>query len=684
MFGYQYRELDKVDYKILLSKENIDEFERIKHTAMVLKTQSGEFKFKHKNDRMIICYYSLGNFFVDEDKKGFSGILRDITEQKSADFKARKLIESLAIAKIEKKRADELEVEISKRVVFEKKLKETKEKSENYLNIAEVIIATVDIRGEITMINQKGISELGYLEEELLGENWINLLVANDDRYKSNEIFHTILDDSLKGFEYYEAKLLTKNGKEKLFAFHNSLLFDDHGNINSILTSATDISKYREYEQQIEDHNKKLREIAYYDNLTGLLNRQPFMDILEKNILRSKRNGTKLAVLFLDLEEFKNVNDVYGHDVGDEVLKFTGKVIKKHVRKSDVIGRIGGDEFVVLLNDVASVTGVCSAAGKINTAFDSNIILNDLSLSVTASIGIALYPDDGGNADELLKNSDIAMYKAKREGRNNFQLFSIKLKNDVIMEQELCNVLEKDELLLQYQPIFDNKGKCCFAEALLRWESQKFGYIMPLDFIPMLEKNRGIINIGEWVFKEACKQAADFQKIEELKHIIVTVNVSLEQIESDDFISRIKKIIHETKVDASKILIELTERTKIQDITKVSTALIEIKKLGILIALDDFGIGYSSFSNILKLPIDIVKIDKYFIDRIFSVPSSELTSGMITMLKKIETKIIAEGIESKSQFIKLKQMGCDYFQGFYFSRPISDIKEILMKTNKIL
>ena len=419
---------------------------------------------------------------------------------------------------------------------------------------------------------------------------------------------------------------------------------------------------------------KDLEELVYTDSLTGAINRKPFMNLLEKNVFTAMRKKHKLALLFMDLEKFKQINDIYGHETGDKILIAASNKIKETSRVSDFVGRIGGDEFVLCLNDIKSPGDAVNVARKLNEAFSEKIKIDDKLIDLTVSIGIAIYPDDGDGAEDLLKNSDIAMYKAKNKKNNTFQLYNKEHTNEIIMEQALLRALDNKEFSFHFQPIVNQKGQCVFVEALLRWNNSDYGNIEPSEFIPILEKNKEINKVGKWVFPEACKQALAINKLEKYHNVKISVNLSEVQIQDENFIEDFSNILNKTGVNSNNVLLEITEKEQINDFEKVMDVMTELKKNDFcILALDDFGSGYSSFVNLQRLPIDIVKIDKYLLDNLSSEKYCDVTLDMISLIKRLDIKIIAEGVETKEQFEKLSKAGCDYFQGFYICRPQKDI-----------
>ena len=531
------------------------------------------------------------------------------------------------------------------------------------------------------------------------------------------EDFDMILMDvqmpGIDGFETVEIIKKQKKNKYIPILFQTAVANDEHAEIKGIDSGAVDyikkpisprifigkvkllleMQKYKKElektknelqisEERIKKDNKKLEKLALYDDLTGIMNRNTFTELLNKNISRSKRTKCKLAILFLDLEKFKHINDIYGHDTGDKILIAATEKIKKNIRESDFFGRIGGDEFVICLNDINSPNDAVNIAGKINSTFSKKINIDGILIDLTVSIGISIFPGDGDNAAGLLKNSDIAMYKAKQKRNNTFQLYSKSHTHEVILEQALLNGLDNNEYSIHYQPIVDSRGQCISLEALLRWSNTEHGSISPSVFIPILEKNKVINKIGAWVFEEACKQIVLINKIKEFKNLKMSVNLSDMQMQDVNFIDNFASIMTKTAVNPKNIVLEITEKGGNHNIEKTLEILPVLAKRGLkFFALDDFGSGYSSFSSLTKLPIDIVKLDKSLIENLCSQKYSQTTLDLITLIRNMGFMIIAEGVETKEQFKKLSENGCEFIQGFYFSKPVPNIYEVLKKKN---
>ena len=434
--------------------------------------------------------------------------------------------------------------------------------------------------------------------------------------------------------------------------------------------------------KMIEEIKNELEKLVFKDSLTGLINRKPFIELLNKNINIADHKEQKLALLFMDLENFKNINDLHGHKAGDEILVEVAKRITKNTREGDIVGRIGGDEFAICLDDVKTTSEIIYFAKRLNEVFLNKMKINNQFINVTVSIGISIYPDDADNAIDLLKNSDIAMFKAKKNKKNTFQFYNKVHTDELIMEQALITALENNEFSLHYQPIVNREGECMFIESLCRWTNPDLGSVSPAIFIPKLERSRDIIKVGKWIFNESCKQLVIINNDDDFQNMGISINLSKIQMEENTFLDDFSEIIDNSTVDNSNILLEITEAEQTQNIEKFVEVLNEIKKGKVgLLALDDFGAGYSSFSNLIRLPVDIIKIDKFLVDQLDSERYSKSTLDLIALIKGLNLIVVAEGIETKEQFDKLAAVGCDFFQGYYFSKPVPNIYDVLKSNN---
>ena len=429
-------------------------------------------------------------------------------------------------------------------------------------------------------------------------------------------------------------------------------------------------------EDTARDLALQLAHTSKHDDLTGLPNRMLLNDRIDFAIAMAARHKTKLALLFLDLDGFKHINDTLGHSTGDELLKSIAGRLKTCVRGADTVSRQGGDEFVVLLSDVNRANDAAICAGKILDAVAQLHSINEHDLYVTASGGISIYPDDGDNAETLLKNADTAMYQAKDGGRQTYRFIKPAMNQRAVqrlsIESELRRALERNELELHYQPKIDLcTGLTCGAEALLRWCHPTRGWISPAQFIPIAEDCRMILPIGEWVLGEACRQAMRWTE-EGLYFGTMAVNVSAVQFREQDFAKRVFAILGKAGMDPRLLELELTESVLMTGAKSAGSTLQSLRSKGVRVALDDFGTGFSSLSYLERFPVDCLKIDQSFIRQISAVGAkNSLVTAIIEMAHALGLRVVAEGVETKEELEFLTSHGCDEGQGHYFSRPLT-------------
>ena len=430
-----------------------------------------------------------------------------------------------------------------------------------------------------------------------------------------------------------------------------------------------------ENQRLLSEKEEKLSFLAYYDVVTGLPNRTLFTNRMDIACMLSRRSGKKSAVLFMDLDNFKRINDSFGHSIGDEVLTEIGKRFSSMVREYDTVARIGGDEFMVILQEIESEDDIIILAEKLKTAFIEPFATSRGSCYSAISIGIAVFPDDGMDTAELLKHADTALYKAKEQGKNGIQFFSISMRDDVLrksnIESRLRNAIGKQEFVLHYQPQFDvNTGKLRGFEALVRWENRELGMINPMYFIPIAEETRLILPLGKWILEEACKTGI-FWREEFACKGIMAVNISAVQLKSRGFLDMVKDILYQTGFEPGCLELEITESVFINNYDFTISILRELRELGISISLDDFGTGYSSLSYLKNLPINVLKIDKSFIKNICGdMVEKEIAGAVISLVHKLGLETIAEGVETNEQMEYLIQANCDSIQGFLSGRPV--------------
>lgn len=426
---------------------------------------------------------------------------------------------------------------------------------------------------------------------------------------------------------------------------------------------------------EIKTSEEELQHLAHHDPLTGLPNRLLLNEYLNQSIKRAKRHQHMVAVLFFDLDNFKIINDSFGHDVGDLLLKETAERLVKSVRSEDSVSRISGDEFIILMEGLSNPDDLISSTNKLLHQFQKEFLLENHTVSVTASIGISLYPQDAQSSAKLLRNADAAMYRAKNDGRNNYQFYKKEMTHSalehIFLETSLHHAIEGHEFHLHYQPQLRLKDKTIIGvEVLLRWEHPTEGNISPDKFIPLAEESNLIITIGEWVLRHACiqaKQWADYG----IEFGRIAVNIAGPQIKRGKLVETVKNILTETGLPASRLELEVTEGYIMQQADKAIEQLNEIKQLGVMLSIDDFGTGYSSLSYLKKLPIHKLKIDQSFIRDIPSDPDDmAISKAVIALGSSLGLTVIAEGVETEEQANYLIQVGCDEVQGFLYSHPI--------------
>lgn len=434
---------------------------------------------------------------------------------------------------------------------------------------------------------------------------------------------------------------------------------------------------------RLEKEQQELYNLSTKDSLSGLYNRLSLFEKIDWLISKSKRDGDRFAILFIDLDDFKNINDFLGHDVGDEVLKIVANSIQNSVRDIDFVARIGGDEFVVVLPKYENNMQIVEVADRIIKNVSSPISINDKSFSVGASIGIVTYPKDGEDKTELIKHADIAMYKAKESGKNQFYFFTRKLNETlhekINIQQKIKKALKKDYFELYYQPKIDIQSqKVIGCEALIRWNDPLLGFVTPDKFIPIAEENGYIVEIGEWVLRESAKQVKKWEN-SPLRDIKLSFNVSAKQFQDIHFYEKVYKYTKD--MCTKKLDIEITESAFLDNTQKNIEIIEKIKDLGITFSLDDFGTGYSSLSYLRDIPIDTIKIDKSFLDIFDSESGKSFIKMIINIGKILSMKVVAEGVEKKEQVDFLKANKCDIYQGYYFSKPLKlkEFEELAMK-----
>ena len=536
------------------------------------------------------------------------------------------------------------------------------------LDEAQDAIIVRSIEHKVLYWNKSAERLYGWTASEAVGQH-IDKLLYKDSSYFIETTNITIVHDKWNG----EIEQFRKDGSKIIVEGRWTLVKDDMGNPKSILDINTDITKRKAAEEEIH-------KIAFYDVITGLPNRQLLSDRLKNALVLKTRSPLIGALLFIDLDNFKVLNDTLGHDIGDLLLQMVASRISACVREVDTVSRFGGDEFVVMLDSLHSDRAAAAELAKVI----SNKILASFALSfklahyehhTTASIGVTLFGGDVANADEVLKCADLAMYQAKTSGRNMVRFFDPEMQervtSRVTLEENLRVALQNNEFLLHYQPQVDMDSTIVGAEVLLRWQHPQQGLIPPAKFIPVAEDTGLIVPIGLWVLKMACMQLAAWAKDELTAHLTLSINVSVRQFRQIDFIEQVLKILEETSVNPQKLKLELTESQLFDNIEETIFKMVKLKSHGVGFSLDDFGTGYSSLSYLKRLPLDQLKIDQSFVnDVLINQNDASIVRTIIALGNSLKLNVIAEGVGTAEQSEFLYNNGCYYYQGYYFSKPL--------------
>jgi diguanylate cyclase (GGDEF)-like protein/PAS domain S-box-containing protein len=556
-------------------------------------------------------------------------------------------------------------------------LRESEQRFAATMEWAAIGIAHVDDDGRLLYVNPQLCTMLQYTEQELTGRS-IQDISHPEDTNASDEMRAALRAGAIESFKI-EKRYLRKDGTSLWVGLTIATKRDRAGRRIADVSIVEDISVRKRAEERVQY-------VATHDGLTGLPNRAMFNELLNHAMESAKRRGTQVAVLFIDLDRFKIINDSLGHDAGDLMLREISARLRQCLRGSDVVARLGGDEFVVLLQDVDAQSQAAKVARKIGSATFRPVVIEGQECRVTASIGICMHPLAGQDDRSVLKHADMAMYVAKEVGKNNFQFYSpsIQAQNAgrLALEANLRHALELNELALHYQAKVNlSTGAITGVEALLRWQNPELGAVAPATFIPVAEETGMILAIGKWVLRTACAQNVAWQKLG-LPHVRVCVNLSLRQLEDPDLVPEIDAVLRETGMDPDLLELEVTESMIMQDADRSVRVLQAIKALGVRLAIDDFGTGYSSLAHLKRFPIDTLKLDRSFISEIArNAGDRAIAQAIITMGKTLNLTIVGEGVETLEQQTFLCEQACDEMQGFYFSTPVepADFAALLEK-----
>ncbi|EGW38554.1 GGDEF domain-containing phosphodiesterase [Desulfosporosinus sp. OT] len=567
-------------------------------------------------------------------------------------------------------------------------LTESKTRLKRAQKIAHVGNWEFDLETKTVWISEEAFNLYGLImEKHELSLKLVQQRVHFEDRSRMDEALELLI----QGESEYNVNfriIRADNFEERHMHSIAEVVCNSSGMPVKILGVIQDVTEQMIYERDLKNKNRELMKLheelreneqrishmAYYDYITDLPNRILFLDKLKEAITIAKKNGTNVIVVFLDLDNFKIVNDTLGHTIGDALLIETAKRLLTCIDSKDTAARLSGDEFALLIEDVKPENSIVPNLERIKLIFKEPFWINETMINLTSSIGVSIYPDNGETGEELLNNADTAMYKAKELGKNGYQFFDIKMKENLLkkttIERLLRKALKNNEFVLHYQPQYVAKtGRIRGFEALIRWNSPEIGFLSPMEFIPIAEESGLIIEIGEWVLNTASSVCKKFQ--DRFGHeLIMAVNISPIQLRQRKFRGTVLKAIKSSGLKPTSLELEVTESIFIDSYDNVANELKNLKDLGVRIALDDFGTGYSSLSYLRKLPISLLKIDKAFVQEIDSLnPYNELTKSIISLVHKLNIETIAEGVETLEQLNYLINAKCDHLQGYYLGKP---------------
>ncbi len=589
---------------------------------------SGKIKYVHEHRELIYDY--------KKNITAIQGTIQDVTEQKNAEEKLH------LYAKV-------------------------------FHSSGESIIIT-DKNKQIIAVNRAFTKATGYTLSDLKGKN---PRILSDGTTPKHVYENMWLELNSNGFWQGELNDKKKNGDVYPKRISISTVYNNTGDVLNYISNFADISEHKA-------NQKRIHYLAHHDALTGLINRFSLEERLSQAMRTAGRNITKLAIFFIDMDRFKLINDTLGHAAGDELLIEVANRLQTSVRDSDIVARIGGDEFVLVLTEIKNNLSTAPIARSIVAKLSEPYLINEQNIFSSPSIGISLFPDDARDADSLLKSADSAMYHAKDQGRNNYQFFTESLNADanerLKLENDLRFAIKNNQFVLFYQPqVCSIKNDYCGVEALVRWIHPQRGFIPPDNFIFIAEESKLIIPLGMWILEEACRQLSQWKK-KYNKKIKMAVNISAQQLQDNDLIEIIKKLLDKYNLQKGDLELEITESTAMKDPDKAILLLRKIRDLGVEIAIDDFGTGYSSLAYLKLLPIDTLKLDRTFVSDIgFDNNDAAISAAALALAHNLGLSVVAEGVETKAQKEFLISHQCEILQGFYFSKPLpADEVEIIL------
>lgn len=563
---------------------------------------------------------------------------------------------------------------------------EEKERAQVTLNSIGDAVLSTDLDGNLTYLNLVAESMTGWSRQEASGRplaEVFNIVDGETRQAVENPAQRAIRANEVVGLES-NCILIRRDGFESAIEDSSAPIHDRDGHVTGAVIVFHDVSAARAMASKMEH-------LAEHDFLTGLPNRMLLGERLSRAIGLATRHGKQVALLYLDLDSFKNVNDSLGHAVGDQFLQSAAKRLLANVRETDTVSRQGGDEFVILLSEIEHPRDATRIAEKLLAAVSLPQLIGGHELHISLSIGVSIFPDDGRDAETLMQNADTAMYHAKAAGRNNYQFFKSAMNRSAVqrqlIESSLRRAVKQGEFLLHYQPQIDLlSGEITGAEALIRWQNPGFGLVSPAQFVPVAEESGLIVPIGRWVLREACRQVRSWLD-SGLPALPVALNISAIEFRQKDFLQEVTRILEETGLEPNYLELELTEGILMQNVESSSLVLKELKTMGLKLAIDDFGTGYSSLSYLKRFPIDTLKIDQSFVrDIADDADDATIVGAIIAMGRSLNQRVIAEGVEIDDQLHFLQNRQCSEGQGFLFSQPLlpDDFARLLVPGKSLL
>ncbi len=555
-------------------------------------------------------------------------------------------------------------VETQEKLYMEKML------SDNIIKNSSLVIFTWDLDYKILSFNPYAERVTGYKEEEVIGKSWVDLFLHDDEKPKVEG-----LTRYLKSGKPLKNSIgdvwRTKDGRNIELIWTDSPIVDENNDVVKIISIGTDITDHKNLV-------KRLNKIAYYDGLTGLPNRSLLEKEAEKIIERARSKDEKLAFLYVDIDDFKQINDTLGYSAGDKLLIHIGQVLKSNEKNNYYLSKLGEDEYSIILTGVKDKEDVIERTERILNAIRQPWCTDNYEFNISASIGISLFPDNGDNFYDLMKYGNMAMFHVKQRGKNGYFFYQDELGERISYNTFIINhirrAIEEEEFKLQYQPIINLiTGELYGFESLLRWYNPERGYISPMEYIPLIEETGQIVDVTSHVLKMAIKQKKLWQDMG-FKGFVLGVNISNKSLMKCGIDEELKMILREYDVDPKELVLEITETVFADNINYCIDSLFGVRELGIRMALDDFGTGYSSLAQLKRLPINYIKIDKSFIKNLSRTTEDKIiVRTIINMAHDLGLYVIAEGIETKAQRDALIELGCDYGQGFYFAEPLDPV-----------